>query len=153
GQHVPAPGTAATPPGAARSLRVIVHGKAAGNELLRSAVGQVRQRGHRVEVRVTWEPGDAVRFAAEAVAAGPDAVVAAGGDGTLNEVVNGVVAEGLPARCPVGVLPLGTANDFATACGIPADDLTAALLLAAEGTPTPIDLGRVNGRVFVNVAS
>ena len=134
-------------------IRVIVHGRAALDPQLRMAVAQVRERGHRVEVRVTWEPGDAQRFAAEAAQADIDAIVAAGGDCTLHEVVNGVVAASEPMSCAIGVLPLGTANDFASACGIPTGDLLDALMLIAEGTPTPIDLGMLGERVFVNVAS
>jgi lipid kinase YegS len=94
-----------------------------------------------------------MRFAAEAALAGMDAVVAAGGDGTLNEVVNGVVHPDGPAGCAVGVLPLGTANDFAVACGIPMDNLLAALLLVAEGDALPIDIGALGDHVFMNVAS
>src|SRR5690349_19927696 len=104
-------------------IRVIANGYAANHQQLRTVVAHVRERGHRVEVRVTWEPGDARRYAAEAANAGIATVVAAGGDGTLHEVVNGVVDAGAPARSAIGVLPLGTANDFATACGIPTADL------------------------------
>ncbi len=134
-------------------IRVIVNGRAADNPQLRTAVAQMRKRGHRVEVRVTWESGDARRFAAEAVLAGIATVVAAGGDGALHEVVNGVVDAGEPVHSAIGVLPLGTANDFATACGIPTADLIDAFELIAEGTPSPIDVGRLGKRVFINVAS
>ncbi len=134
-------------------LRLILHGKAAGREPVRQAVQEIRAEGHRVEVRVTWEAGDTVRFAGEAAADGVDTVVAGGGDGTLNEVVRGVLEESESPRCSVGLLPLGTANDFAHGCGIPVDDPAAALRLAAESRPQPIDLGTVTGRVFVNVAS
>jgi lipid kinase YegS len=136
-----------------RIIRVIVNGRVAQDAQLRAAVAQVRERGHRVEVRVTWEAGDAQRFAAEAAEAGIPTIVAAGGDGTLHEVVNGVAWAGAYADCAIGILPLGTANDFASACGIPTADLLDALLLIAEGTPAPIDVGRLGERVFVNVAS
>ena len=53
----------------------------------------------------------------------------------------------------LGIVPLGTANDFATGCGIPTDDVLAALLLAAEGEPTRVDVGKANDRFFLNVAS
>ncbi len=137
----------------ARIIRIIVNGRAALDPRLREAVAQVRERGHRVEVRVTWEPGDARQFAAEAAESGIGTVVAAGGDGTLHEVVNGVVGTGEPMACALGVLPLGTANDFATTCGIPTADLLDALMLIAEGTPAPIDVGRLGQRAFINVAS
>src|SRR5439155_12833525 len=75
------------------------------------------------------------------------------GDGTLQEVVQGVARAGLPARCAVGVVPLGTANDFAAGVDIPRGDPLAALDLIATTAPTPIDLGRVGDRCFLNVAS
>ena len=136
-----------------RIMRVILNGRAAQDQRLRTAVAQMRERGHRVEVRVTWEAGDARRFAAEAAQARIETIVAAGGDGTLHEVVNGVFDAHEPVRCAIGVLPLGTANDFATACGIPTADLLDALTLIAEGTPVPIDVGMLGERVFINVAS
>jgi lipid kinase YegS len=136
-----------------RRSRLIVNGKAAANPALRAAVDQVRERGHPLDVRATWEAGDAARFAAEAAAAGIDRVIAAGGDGTINEVVGGLLQDsGVPPPA-VGVVPFGTANDFATGCKIPMGDPLAALLLALEGEPARIDLGKVNDRFFVNVAS
>jgi lipid kinase YegS len=137
----------------ARTVRVIAHGKAAADELLRAAVLAVRERGHSVGVRVTWEAGDAARFAREAVRDGVETVVAAGGDGTLHDVLQGLVADGPQRRTALGVIPMGTANDFASAAGLPAGDPVGALEFIAGGRPTLIDVGRVNGRYFVNVAS
>ena len=71
-----------------RSLRLIVNCKAAGNQALRAAVGTIRGQGVRLEVRVTWEGGDAAQYAAEAVQDDVYIVIAAGGDVTINEVVN-----------------------------------------------------------------
>jgi len=72
------------------TTRIILHGKAARDSRLRTAVGVVRQNGHPAEVRVTWEPGDATRLTEEAVAdarAGKvSCIVAGGGDGTISEV-------------------------------------------------------------------
>ncbi|MDJ0842233.1 MAG: lipid kinase YegS [Acidobacteriota bacterium] len=136
-----------------RHLRLILHGKAAGVPEIRQAVDAVRRRDHRLEVRVTWEAGDAVRFAREAAADGVDTVIAGGGDGTLNEVVSGVVDGSGPPNCSFGLLPLGTANDFARACGIPVENPEAALLLAAEEQARPVDLADIGGRVFLNVAT
>ncbi len=136
-----------------RTLRLIVNGKVAAHPALRPAVADLRGAGHRVEVRITWEAGDATIFARKAALAGIDAVVAAGGDGTLNEVVNGVCRLPPGQRCAVGVIPLGTANDFANAF-FPAGAAPAeALALAARGTPTLIDVGRLGSRAFLNVAS
>ena len=118
------------------AIRIILHGKAAGDARVRTAVNEQRQNGHPTEVRVTWEPGDAVRLTTEAVAdAGAskvNCIVAGGGDGTINEVFATAYGAGLPERCSLGVLPLGTANDFAHATGVPVQDLTAALELAAR---------------------
>src|SRR5438067_11819094 len=102
-----------------RSLRLIVNGKVARSQALRVAVARQRELEHRVEVRVTWESGDARRFASEVSDA--EVVVAAGGDGTVNEVVHGLMALPADARPALGVVPPGTANDFARRCGIPCD--------------------------------
>lgn len=134
-------------------MRLIINGKAASNSKLRSAVGQLRSEGVLVEPRATWESGDAARFAAEAVKDKVDVVVAAGGDGTVNEVVNGLMSCGQELPCAMGVVPFGTANDFATGCGIPAGDPLAALRLIDESEPLGIDVGRCNGTYFLNVAS
>jgi len=138
-------------------IRIILHGKAAGNAGVRAAVHKLRQDGHSVEVRVTWEPGDAARMTVEAVAeAGGgkiNCIVAGGGDGTINEVFGAAYTAGLPAECCLGVLPLGTANDFAHSAGIPLQDLTAALQLAATASPRGIDIGLLDGKPFVNLVS
>jgi len=138
-------------------IRIILHGKAAGNADVRAAVHTVRRGGHSAEVRVTWEPGDGARMTAEAIAETGgdkiDCIVAGGGDGTINEVFGAAYTVGLPGECCLGVLPLGTANDFAHAMGIPLQDPTAALQLAASGAPQWIDLGLLNGKPFVNLVS
>ena len=106
---------------------------------------------------MTWEPGDAQRLTAKAVAeagvAKIDCIVAGGGDGTINEVFATAYSAGLPAECSLGVLPLGTANDFAHARGVPLQDPTAALQLAASAPPRWIDVGLLNDKPFVNLVS
>ncbi|MDB6131324.1 MAG: lcb5 [Verrucomicrobiales bacterium] len=94
-----------------------------------------------VALKPTWAPGAARSLAAEAVRQGFSTVVAAGGDGTLNEVVNGIadVPGGL-ARCKLGVLPLGTANVFALELKLPFN-LKAAWKIILHGQETTIDLG------------
>jgi len=139
------------------TIRIVLHGKAAGDARVRNAVHALRKDGYGVEVRVTWEPGDAARLTAEAVAdAGVgkvNCIVAGGGDGTINEVFAAAYTSGLPAACSLGVLPLGTANDFAHATGVPVQDLTAALQLAATAKPQWIDVGLLNGKPFINLVS
>jgi lipid kinase YegS len=134
-----------------------LHGKAAGNPDVRTAVHTLRQEGHVAEVRVTWEGGDAQRLTTEAVAeAGVnniDCIVAGGGDGTINEVFASAYAAGLPAECSLGILPLGTANDFAHAAAIPLQDPTAALQLAAGASPRRMDIGLLDARPFINLVS
>jgi len=138
-------------------IRIVLHGKAAGDARVRTAVHTLRQDGRDVEVRVTWEPGDAARLTAEAVAEAHtgtiDCIIAGGGDGTINEVFAAAYAAGLPGACSLGVLPLGTANDFAHATGVPVTDLTAALQLAASAKPRLIDVGFLNGKPFINLVS
>ena len=133
-----------------KSVRLILNGKVAGNDALRTAIARQRKAGHRVEVRVTWENGDARRFVSDAGNA--DLLVAGGGDGTLNEIVHGLMDLPRVSRPNLGVVPLGTANDFANACGIPRS-AEEALALCIEGTAVPIDLGRANNHWFINAAS
>jgi diacylglycerol kinase (ATP) len=135
-----------------RSVAVVLKppSEAARLDELREAVAAVRARGHRVSVRLTFEGGDARRFARRAAIAGWDVVVAAGGDGTLNEVVNGLMS--LEQRPLLGVLPLGTGNDFAGGLGLP-EEIGPSLLLAAEGRSVPMDVAVVNRRCFINVST
>jgi lipid kinase YegS len=119
-------------------------------EELRAAVAALRRDGHRVGVRVTFEPGDARRFARRAALCGSDVVVAAGGDGTINEVVNGLMAA--PAEVALAILPLGTGNDFARMLGLP-DEMEACLRVAVDGVAVPVDVAAVNRRCFINVST
>lgn len=77
-----------------------------------------------------------------------DRVIVGGGDGSLNAAAPGLVATGLP----LGVLPLGTANDFARTLGIPFD-LKSAISVIVAGHRRAVDLGKVNGHLFFNVSS
>ena len=137
-----------------QSACLILHGKAAAREEVRAAVAAIRTEGLRVDVRVTWEGGDAERFARQAASEGFGIVMAGGGDGTVNQVVTGLVAAaGETKNLPhLAVLPLGTANDLAHACRIPLDPL-AALRLAHSGPSVRVDVGSVNGRSLLNVAT
>lgn len=124
--------------------RLIINGKSAGDEPLRQAVTTMRERGIALSVRVTWEQCDAERYVAEAINDGVDTIVAVGGDGTLSEVATTLAhrdesANDLPS---LGLVPLGTANDFATAALLPQDP-AAALALVHESIAQPIDLLRL----------
>jgi lipid kinase YegS len=136
-----------------RTLWLILNGKGAELQGVRTAVEAVRAAGHLLDVRVTWEAGQASDFAREAAASGVDVVVAGGGDGTVNEIVQGLLSKSDPKTPALAILPLGTANDLARGLNVPLDDPLAALTLAAEGVISAIDVGFVNDRPFVNVAS
>jgi lipid kinase YegS len=138
-------------------IRIVLHGKAAQDPRVRGAVGALRNEHHTVEVRVTWEAGDAARLTAEAVSDARrnniDCIVAGGGDGTINDVFAAAYGAKLPETCSLGILPLGTANDFAHSTAVPIEDLMAALRIAATAPRRAIDAGLVNGRLFVNVVT
>lgn len=124
---------------------LILNGKSAGDDAVREAVQALRAQGVPLEVRVTWEERDAERYVAEALEHGASHVIAGGGDGSLSEVAAALAqadgdADALPA---LGLLPLGTANDFAGAAGIP-DEPQAALELVRDATPRAIDLLRLD---------
>ena len=97
----------------------------------------------------TSRRGDAERLAREAASSGVGLVIAGGGDGTVNEIVNGLAGVAHPPM--VGVLPLGTANVLARELGLPLDVGAAATALAS-GRPRTVHLGLVNGRRFVMMA-
>jgi len=133
-----------------KRVRLILNGKVAENDTLRSAVARQRAAGHRIEVRVTWEKDDARRFVSDAGRV--DLLIAAGGDGTLNEVLHGLMDLSEVTRPILGIVPLGTANDFASGCGIPRNP-TEALALCMKGDGVPIDVGKANDHWFMNAAS
>lgn len=103
--------------------------------------------GIRCHVRVTEAPGHGTELAAEAARDQWDGVVAIGGDGTVQETVNGL----LDSPIPLGIIPVGTGNDFARNLGIPRDPHQAAAVIGA-GHVRRVDLGEVNGRRYVQVA-
>ncbi|HET7559371.1 MAG TPA: diacylglycerol kinase family protein, partial [Limnochordia bacterium] len=121
------------------------------------------ERGDAFERVRTTRPGDAGRLAAQAQADGYDRIIAIGGDGTLQETIDGLLRAAATAQAagptqmtpapagPVGWIPAGTGNDFARSTGIPTDPLQA-LTLALDGEPHPIDVGQINGTYFLNVA-
>ncbi|MQC05842.1 lipid kinase YegS [Morganella morganii] len=132
---------------------VVLNGKRAGDDGIRQAVRHLRKSGEDIQVRVTWEPEDIPRFVREAHQLKAATVIAAGGDGTINAVCSALMAYPAEKRPVLGILPLGTANDFATAAGIPADK-TKALLLAAKGSAVAIDIGCINeSHYFINMAT
>lgn len=132
---------------------IILNGKRCGNLELRQAVQLLRSEGARFEVRVTWEAGDAQRYLQEALGAGVETIIAAGGDGTINEVVNCLMNLPYQQRPSLGIIPLGTANDFAVSADIPANP-ELALRLILNSRPSPIDIIQVNQQHYcINMAT
>ncbi len=116
-----------------------IAGQAAGFEQDIHAASQVwRAHGWVVEIQPTAGPGDGTRLARAAALAGYDVVVAAGGDGTVNEVVNGLVG----TQTALGALPIGTVNVWVRELGLPLHD----------AQPRAIDLGRAGDRHFLLMA-
>lgn len=138
-------------------LRIILNGKSAADERVRRAVATLRAEGHQVGVRPTWESGDVQRLTREAMrdaaADGIEVIVAAGGDGTINEVLGTAFTGEGGYGGSFGILPLGTANDFARSAGVDPNDITAALRRAATSMPVPVDIGVLDGRPFVNLVT
>jgi YegS/Rv2252/BmrU family lipid kinase len=115
------------------------------------------------EVAMTKAPGDATRLSREALESGAGAVVAVGGDGTINEVVNGFFDDDRPVApdALLGMLPFGTGGDFRKAVPLPRDTREAARILARRRSRT-IDVGHLEltgadrrpvRRIFINIAS
>lgn len=105
--------------------------------------------GYENIVYMTAKRGDATRLVLER-AADVDLIVCAGGDGTFNETVSGLLESGL--QKPIGYIPAGSTNDFASSLGLPRQIMAAAQRIV-EGTPHPVDIGRFNDRYFTYVAS
>lgn len=135
-------------------VRLILNGKSAGIPALRQAVYSIREAFPSVEfqVRVTWEGGDAERYALEAGEQNLDRVIAGGGDGSIHEVLCGLMKVDDERRPALGILPLGTANDFATSAQIPMD-YRQALELAITGSPVTSDVGQAGDWYFMNLAT
>jgi diacylglycerol kinase (ATP) len=116
------------------------HHRAVGKS--RSVESALSSAGLDYKIVTTQSRGDAKRIAASA--SGVDAVIAAGGDGTVNEVINGLLSvAGEGTSQPVGILPLGTGNDFSDMTNLPRD-LNAAAKVIAEGSTRQIDAGLVS---------
>ncbi|WP_017381728.1 diacylglycerol kinase [Paenisporosarcina sp. TG-14] len=131
----------------------IIYNPTSGRELFRKHLPEVLERlekaGYETSCHATTCEGDAVEAAKYAVNRGFDLVIAAGGDGTLNEVVAGIST--FENRPKVGLIPMGTTNDFARALRIPRDIEKAVDIIIADET-IPVDVGRVNDRYFINIA-
>ncbi len=122
-----------------------IHNPSAGTRTdyaaLEAALNVFRDAGWQVEAQETQASGDATKFARQAAQANYEAVFAVGGDGTINEVLNGI----LNTNTALGVLPYGTANVWAKEMGLPLNDMASAARLQVQAVPVCIDVGEVRG--------
>lgn len=107
------------------------------------------QAGYQVQTHITSAPGEATRVV-QSRAADVDLVVCAGGDGTFNETITGILLSG--AQVPIGYIPCGSTNDFAASLHLPTNLFQAARRIVT-GTPTLFDAGQFGDRYFSYVAS
>ena len=114
------------------------------NERLRTAFGDV-------DIVMTVGSGDAEHAARQAAMDGYGRLVVAGGDGTLNEALNGAAAVDRLGELTFGIVPLGTGNDFASTLGVA--DVAQALDTIVAGRSRQIDVGALDGRLFVNASA
>ena len=130
----------------------IIYNPTSGREAIRKHLPEVLEilenAGYETSAHATTGEGDATEAARLAVERRYDLVVAAGGDGTINEVVNGMAEQEYRPR--LGIIPVGTTNDFARALHIPRDIVAAAEIIA-KGDRIPIDIGRMNEKYFINI--
>lgn len=139
---------------ARQSLKTrIICNPGAGSVEDREKIREQLQKFPSAEVCFTEKEGDATRMAMEAIARGCEIVIAAGGDGTLNEVINGIAPQA--DKVQAGLIPLGTGNDFAKMLDLPAS-IEDCIEVLRTGNARPTDLVRVTTdhvRYFINVSA
>ena len=133
----------------------IIYNPTSGREAFKKHLPEVLERlekaGYETSCHATTGAGDATRAAVEAVNRDFDIVIAVGGDGTLNEVVAGVSQ--CEKRPKLGLIPMGTTNDFARAVHIPRN-IEEAVDIIIAGETIPVDVGLLNeDRYFINIAA
>ncbi len=124
-------------------------GQKKGQRYLSDIISIFNRAGYQVDTHITGEPGDAIRVV-EARAAQNDLVVCAGGDGTFNETMSGMLRSG--AAVPIGYIPCGSTNDFASSLKLPGNVLQSARRIVC-GSPESYDAGLFGDRHFCYVAS
>ena len=147
---------AAVTSGAGKQLLFIIN-PVSGRLKARSAVFDMLEKicgsGYMPTVALTQYRGHARELAASAAAKGYSQIICCGGDGTLNEVISGVISSGCGETLPIGYIPAGSTNDFAASIGIPTD-LAAAADAAATGESFTLDIGKFgDDRYFTYIAS
>ncbi|GAA0328820.1 diacylglycerol kinase [Bacillus carboniphilus] len=131
----------------------IIYNPTSGREAFRKHLPEVLQRleeaGYETSCHATTGEGDATKAAETAVERKYDVVIAAGGDGTIYEVVNGLAEK--EYRPKLGIIPMGTTNDFARAIRVPRS-IPKAIDIIINGDSIPIDIGKMNDKYFINIA-
>ena len=131
----------------------IIYNPTSGREIFKKSLPDVLSKlehaGYETSCHATTGAGDATYAARVAVERRYDLVIAAGGDGTINEVVNGIAEQEYRPR--LGVIPTGTTNDFARALHIPRD-IEVATNIIVKAETIPVDVGRMNDKYFINIA-
>jgi diacylglycerol kinase (ATP) len=131
----------------------LIYNPSSGREESKRKLPDILQRleqgGIETSCHATTGEGDAAAAAAAAVERGFDIVIAAGGDGTIYEVINGMAEK--PVRPKLGIIPLGTTNDFARALGIPKHWEYACDLIVQQQSQS-VDVCKVNKKYFINIA-
>lgn len=132
-----------------RALAIVnpVAGKGTGAKIIGGLASELAKAGLNVDVEMTPSPGEAARLASAAVEDGYTRVISVGGDGTANEIANGLVGSDVA----LGLYPIGSGNDFARVLGYPRKRSKLGAFLA-DARPRRIDVGEVNGRIFLNAA-
>jgi len=133
---------------------LLLHRKSANEPYVKEAIKTVHKEGHDFRVLVPFNKSEKARIVREALERGATRIIAGGGDGTINAVANTLMkAKVGDSDVTLGVMPLGTANDFARGCELPTDDLSECLRIACSREGRKIDVATLNKRHFVNVAS
>lgn len=133
---------------------LIIFNPAAQSDKAARLIDRLETLTKGVEIRLSMMPGDGERLAREGVQQGYTTIIAAGGDGTINEVVNGISGdhgEGMP-KITLGILPVGTMNVFAVELGIPLNSLEKAWAIIERGDIRHLDLPKAGSRFFVQLA-
>lgn len=134
----------------------IIYNPTSGREAIRRDLVDIlavyEEAGYETSAYATTpEPNSAMMEAERAAKAGFDLLVAAGGDGTINEVVNGIAP--LDERPMLAIIPAGTTNDYARALSIPREDPLAAAKVILKGKAAKMDIGQANDSYFINIAA
>lgn len=134
---------------------MLLYNPKAGNRQIVSHIDYIAERlqkmGYELRLFRSMEKGDIEPYIIENINKdNTDLILISGGDGTLNECINGICRAKLDI--PIGLLPLGTANDFAYSASIPSS-IEGALDVIEKGAPHYVDIGKVNDTYFVNVCN